>query len=245
MVRQDRLLHEVLVSWVNARDQERATISRLLHDEVGQVLSAVGLHLTVLRMDLQDGAPEAANRTREIQEMLEQTFSLIRDLSYQLNPDLVERVGLHYALERLVARYRTPSGVPVLQLFDYLTEPAPLQVARAFYEIAEQALANAVRHAAAAQVQLILKQREQTITLEVRDNGKGISPNVEHTAQFTLGMSLIQFHAEQAGLRLKIKSNPGKGTTVKCMYMPAPEPEPTKPPEQAASNDGATAPKPM
>src|ERR1700724_694224 len=92
-------------------------ISRFLHDEVGQVLSAVGLQLDALRHDLGARTPELEQRTSEIQQMLETMIASIRDLSYELNPSVVQRTGLQFALERLAGRFHEAfSGGVRLQL---------------------------------------------------------------------------------------------------------------------------------
>jgi len=79
----------MLVAAVHECEKELARVSSLLHDEVSQVLSAIGLQLDVLRMDFQDRAPEIADRTAEIQNMLEQVINQLRELSYELNPSIV------------------------------------------------------------------------------------------------------------------------------------------------------------
>src|SRR5260370_828178 len=99
-------LARLLVALVNERDLELARVSRLLHDEISQVLSAVGLQLDVMRMDFAPQVPEIAGRTAEIQRVLEQAIVHLRDLSYELNPSVVERAGLQSALDRLVGPIR-------------------------------------------------------------------------------------------------------------------------------------------
>lgn len=216
MAGQQRLLAQILVSLLNAREAEGARVSRLLHDQVGQVLSAVGLHLTVLRMDLQDREPEAVQRTQQIQEMLEQAVTLVRDLSYELNPDIVVRVGLHYALERLLSRYREHYA-GTIRLFDTLSAPLPIEVATSFYKIAEQAVDNVVRHAGSSQLQVILKPNSKQITLEIRDTGRGFPVASAEEEPAGLGLLLMRLHAERAGLQLQVKSSPNRGTIIKAV----------------------------
>src|SRR5882672_7772127 len=88
------------------QQSERSKVARLLHDEVAQILTAAGLQLDILRMDLADRVPEIADRTAEIQGLLDRVVKGVRDLSYQLNPDIVERAGLQSALDRTVGRLR-------------------------------------------------------------------------------------------------------------------------------------------
>lgn len=216
MAGQQRFLAQILVSLLNAREAESARVSRLLHDEVGQVLSAVGLHLTVVRMDLQEREPDVAQRTVEIQNMLEQAVSLVRELSYELNPDLVARVGLHYALERLLGRYKAHYD-GALRLFYALATPLPLPVATAFYKIAEQAVDNAVRHANSNQISVVLNPTATSVTLEIRDNGKGFSVSSAEQEPAGLGLLLMRLHAERADLKLSVRSSPKKGTLIKVI----------------------------
>jgi len=111
-------LARMLASVIDARDQKAARAGQVLHDEIGQILSAVGLHLDVLRMDLEEQAPEAAQRISEIQALLEKAFERVRALSYDLNPNRAERAGLTTALHRLVGERRQSSGRKIRLLCD-------------------------------------------------------------------------------------------------------------------------------
>src|SRR5208283_2411978 len=84
------LLARKLVALINERQREMTRVSRVLHDSVGQVLSAVGLQLDVMRMDFERAAPGIVARTAEIQQMLEAVIGELRELSYELNPSIVE-----------------------------------------------------------------------------------------------------------------------------------------------------------
>jgi signal transduction histidine kinase len=97
-------LDELLLGFITEREAEYGRISRFLHDEVGQVLSAVGLQLDALRLDFSAQAPELEPRTIEIQEMLEPVIGRLRAMSYELNPSVVQRAGLQFALDRLAVR---------------------------------------------------------------------------------------------------------------------------------------------
>ena len=193
-------------------------MSRVLHDEVGQVLTAVGLHLTVLKMDLQEREPEAIERTITIQNMLEQAVIRVRELSYELNPDLVERVGLHYALERLLIRYREHAPCTI-RLFDTIRGPLPVAVATAFYRVAEQAVDNAVRHATCTQLRVVVKESGGQVALEVRDNGNGFELSSAEEQPRGLGLLLMKLHAERSGIQLTVASSARKGTIIKAVCV--------------------------
>ena len=100
---------------MNAQEVQSARIARILHDDVNQVLSAAGLHLDLIRMEHGTQVPELTAKTAEVQNLLGQVIEQLRELSYEINPAVVERVGLVFALERLVGRYRRQHRAPVHQ----------------------------------------------------------------------------------------------------------------------------------
>src|SRR5882762_998085 len=122
---------------------ERGKLARVLHDEVAQVLSAAGLQLDILRMDLADRVPEIAVRTAEIQELLDRVVKGIRDLSYQLNPDIVQRAGLRLALDQMVGRFRKTFAGSIRLIYDSALQ-VPIAVGTAMERIAEEAVTNAI-----------------------------------------------------------------------------------------------------
>jgi two-component system NarL family sensor kinase len=214
---QERELAELLISVMHARDQEGARISRILHDEVGQILSAIGLQLDLLRMDLKEDVEAASQRIAGIQKVLETAVDQVRDLSYESNPSIVERAGLPFALDRLVGRYRKAFAGGIRLLFDSSVR-VPVEPATALYKIAEQALDNAVAYSGGAQIEILVKRVKHAVALEVRDNGKGFTPEQESTG---LGLHLMKYQASQAGIQFSVASAPEKGTIVRAIYRAA------------------------
>jgi signal transduction histidine kinase len=214
---QERALANLLVSVMNAREQEGARISRLLHDEVGQVLSAIGLQLDLLRMDIKENKEESSRRIAEIQKVLETAVGQVRELSYELNPSIVERTGLPFALDRLVGRYRKAFEGNIRLLFDSSMR-VPVQPATALYKIAEQALENAVQHSGGTQVEILVKPAKQGVAMEIRDNGKGFPSEKDAGG---LGLHLMKYQAAQAGIQFSVASVPEKGTIVRAIFRTA------------------------
>ncbi len=211
---QERVLANLLVSVMNAREQEGARISRVLHDEVGQVLSAIGLQLDLLRMDIKENLEEGSRRIAEIQKVLETAVGQVRDLSYELNPSIVERTGLPFALDRLVGRYRKAFSGNIRLLFDSSAR-VPVKPATALYKIAEQALENAVQHSGGNQVEILVKPAKHGVTMEIRDNGKGFPSEGDSSG---LGLHLMKYQADQAGIQFSVASVPEKGTIVRAIF---------------------------
>ncbi len=219
-----RSLAEMLAAMVDYRENEFARVSRLLHDEVGQVLSAVGLHLEALRLDFQGQAPEIAGRTAEIQGILEQAVALVRNLSYELNPAIVERAGLAFALDRLVGRLRERFQGTIRLLHDNSVH-VPTPAGTAFYKIAELAIENAIIHSDCTLIEVLVRRTKAGVTLEVRDNGQGFNVQAACEEQAGLGLTLMEHYGREAGLEYSVESTLGKGTTVRAALLsPAPAP---------------------
>jgi signal transduction histidine kinase len=184
---------------------------------VGQILSAIGLQLDLLRMDLTEDVEAASQRIAGIQKVLETAVDQVRDLSYESNPSIVERAGLPFALDRLVGRYRKAFAGGIRLLFDSSVR-VPVEPATALYKIAEQALDNAVAYSGGAQIEILVKRVKHAVALEIRDNGKGFTPEQESTG---LGLHLMKYQASQAGIQFSVASAPEKGTIVRAIYRAA------------------------
>lgn len=223
MTESQRLLKRMMVSAINSREVESARVSRLLHDEVGQVLSAVGLQMDVLKLDFKSQIPDIVGRIHEIQKMLEHAVEQVRALSYDLNPAVVERAGLYSALDRLAGRFRSQfSGTLRFQCETNVR--LPLEIANVWYKIAELALDNAIQHAHASKIEVALRTTKKSTILEIRDDGSGFSPEDANVQTPGLGLLLIEHYAAQVPIDVTLRSQPGKGTSVRAVY-PAKKPE--------------------
>jgi signal transduction histidine kinase len=219
MTESQRFLQRMIVSTINARDVESNRVSRILHDEVGQVLSAVGLQLDVLKLDYRENNPDITERVNEIQKMLDHAVQQVRSLSYDLNPSVVERAGLHMALDRLVGRYREKFAGSLRYLYDSSVR-VPLAVGNAWYKIAELALDNALTHAEPGRIEVHVRRSQKQLMIEVKDSGKGFSTGDAKVNPKGLGLLLIEHYASLAPISVEVKSTPGKGTTVRSIYQP-------------------------
>lgn len=211
------LMAELLASLIDEREAEGEKVSRLLHDEIGQVLSAVGLQLDVMRMDSQERVPELRERTAEIQDLLEKAMAQVRDLSYELNPSIVERAGLQFALSRLVGRFRESHDGSVRLLYNSAIHIPP-KVGRYIFKIAEQAIGNAVRHSGSKVVEILIRPVAGALVMEVRDTGSGFDVAAARRHPRGLGLLLMEHYASRGGLQLAVNSEPGRGTIIRVSY---------------------------
>jgi PAS domain S-box-containing protein len=208
-------LRQTVFSAMKAQEAVRHGASKFLHDSVGQNLTALGLQLDLVRMDLTTTIPDASDRLAEIQKVLETMMEQVREYSYELNPSIVERAGLRPALDRLSSRARTRfRGTVKIETGPSLQVDS--KMATALYHIAQEAVDNAIRHAACSVIEIAVKSTQHGPVLQVRDNGRGFDPGDIVGGSRGLGLLSMEQYAAQAGLELSISSNRKAGTEVRA-----------------------------
>ncbi|HJT89833.1 MAG TPA: ATP-binding protein [Bryobacteraceae bacterium] len=210
----EQQLRQTVLSALKAQEFERRMASQFLHDVVGQNLTALGLQLDLIRMDLEGIAPEPCSRISDIQKMLEQMMEQVREYSYELNPSTVERAGLRAALDRLTLRIRQRFAGAVRIHADPSLKIDP-KLATALYHIAQEAADNAAQHAGCSMIEIAVKSSRNGPVLEVRDDGKGFDPEDVVGGRRGLGLLSMEHYAAQAGLELSISSRKETGTVVR------------------------------
>lgn len=213
-VAEQELRHTVLGA-LKAQEFERAKMARFLHDSVGQNLTALGLQMDLIRMDLAGVAPAVGDRVTEVQKALGEMMEAVREYSYELNPSTVERAGLRTALDRLSARSRKRFPGTLRVNVDPSVKVEP-RLASAMYQIAQEAVENAVTHAGCSTIDISLKTTRNGIVLEVRDNGRGFDPDDILGGHRGLGLLSMEHYAAQAGLELSIVSTRDTGTLIRA-----------------------------
>jgi signal transduction histidine kinase len=211
----DQELRHTVLSALRSQEFERKMASQFLHDSVGQNLTAFGLQLDLIRMDLETASPEVCARIAEVQKTLEGVMEEVREYSYELNPSTVERAGLRPALDRLASRLRQrfTGGLRIKAGPSLKRQP---KIASALFHIAQEALENAVQHAGCSAIEIAVKSTRKGIVLEVRDNGRGFDPDDILGVRRGLGLLSMEHFAAQAGLQLTIASNRESGTLVRA-----------------------------
>jgi len=213
-------LRYTVLGALKAQEYARRTASRFLHDTVGQNLTALGLQLDLVRMDLEEARPAILDQIAPIQKLLESIMEQVREYSYELNPSTVERAGLRAALDRLEGRIRQRFVGSLRINVDPSLKIEP-KIATAMYHVAQEALENAVQHAACSAVEIAVKSTRDGPYLEVRDNGRGFDPGDPGSGSRGLGLLTMEHYAVQAGLDLTIRSSGETGTLVRLAPPPA------------------------
>ena len=194
-----------------ARDAERHRVARELHDSVLQTLYGIALGAESIRsLAAQD--PRAAPEVAEyVVQLARSALEEMRTLILELRPEVLEQDGLVASLRRLVAPMTSRYGIEVALELDQ--EPsAAVEVKEALFRIAQEALQNVARHAAAAHVRVALSSAPGRVALEVEDDGVGFDAGAEYTGH--LGQKTMRERAELVGGTLDVRSVPGTGTRV-------------------------------
>jgi PAS domain S-box-containing protein len=211
---------------IEAQEEERRRIARELHDQIGQVLTAVKMNLhTVQRVC---NAAEAGAHIKDNIEAVDEALRLVRDLSVDLRPPLLDDLGLVTALHWYVDRYAKRTGLAA-QVIVGLKDPNERfsrELETACFRIAQEALTNVVRHARAKGVTLRLIKEDGCLSLSVKDDGAGFDPeSLQRRAPraATLGLLGMQERAHAAGGAVEVDSKVSQGTEIRLKLPLAPE----------------------
>ena len=224
-------LAQMLFAAMNEHEAVLSRVSRLLHDDVSQVLSAVGLQLDAMRMDFREQAPGMDSRATEIQELLEQAIEQLRDITNELNPSIVERAGLQFALDRLIGKTRAGFGGTLRLHFDASLR-VPTILAKAFYKITDCALDMAKTTPGCSMIDVHVKRAQGEYVLEISDNAP-----VNDAAPAPLGQLLIDYYASKNHVTLRTERVHGKGSVTRASFpLPITTKEPVKEPAQESGS---------
>jgi PAS domain S-box-containing protein len=204
-----------------AREDERARLANELHEGLGQPLSALKMEMEAVDMRLKgDGEVEDAVRevARRATALADELVRLVRRLTSELRPPMLDDLGLAAALEWLAGDFSRRTGLNVV--LDVDETAAERRLAIALYRIAQEALANASRHANATEVHLSLHHAGGMLVLSVRDNGVGMSSGHPASSSAT-GLLGVRERAQALGGDVSVVSEPGKGVAL-VVTLPAP-----------------------
>jgi len=202
---------------MNGQEKERAAIARELHDELGQILTAVRMESVWLRDHLKENDPKAGERALTMCNLVDKTIDEVRGMAIRLRPKVLDDLGLIDALEWHTTEFEKRSGIACV--FNHLDIPYISDIlSTAAYRITQEALTNVARHSFATHVDVNLKAENDILKLSIVDNGVGFNTQILSDAD-SMGISGMRERAGLVGGNLEIESKPGKGTKV---YFKAP-----------------------
>ncbi len=203
---------------IEAQEDERRRIARELHDQIGQVLTAVKMNLYTVQQVCTSS--ETRSYVKDNIEAVDEALRLVRDLSVDLRPPVLDDLGLATAIRWYVDRYTRRTGLNVAVVIDLPDENERFsrELETACFRIAQEALTNVVRHANAHQVLVQLEKEGNVLFLTIKDDGVGFDfESLRHREPRATTLGLVSMHerAHAAGGIISIDSKPRQGTEIR------------------------------
>lgn len=211
-------LRDVTLRLTQAEELERGRISRELHDEFGQALTALQFDLFSIRKRLESGSiprhdPAVLERVSNMITLTERTMAAIHYMTTVLRPAMLDQLGLFPALQASIEEFSLRTGINCEFTTgpDRTTVPVDSHIATATYRIVQELLTNVIRHANASHVNIVLDIQDDRLELEFQDNGIGVTPDQAH-ATTSYGILGMQERAALLGGSFAITGTQGVGT---------------------------------
>jgi PAS domain S-box-containing protein len=203
---------------LNLQESERSTISRVLHDNIGQNISILDFNLTTIAEMLDRESLERIKGLIEnMRSVIRETGDTLRDISSDLQPRIVQELGLVAGINNLIERLRRTTGLKVETSFALDEFHIEESVASNLYRIVQEALTNVVKHAKCSAASLGMVLADRNLTMVIKDNGQGFSledVNRCDIEQRGMGIFIMTERAKAIGGKLQIVSEPNQGTEL-------------------------------
>lgn len=210
---------------LTAQEEERKHISRELHDEIGQTLTAANVSIAMLRKHAQ-ADPEFARKVEGAQRLLEQCMNMVHQFARELRPSMLDHLGPFAALQNYVKTYTERTGIAVELENTADVSRLDVQQGTVLYRVGQECLTNVFKHAHATKVKIRLMEQPGGVCMEITDNGRGIAlaPAGGANGQQRLGLVGMQERVRLVNGRFAVDSAPRRGTTVRVHIPLSPPP---------------------
>jgi signal transduction histidine kinase len=215
-----KALEKLSARLVEAQESERRTISRELHDEVGQTLNALLVDAANLAKRLPLDDADSRRYLDNIRTFADSSINSIRDIALLLRPSMLDDLGLVPALEWQAREVSRRTGIKVDVTAENVPDSLPDGVRTTVYRLVQEALNNITRHSGAKSVVITVRHDAGSLFLSVTDDGRGFDPKRTRG----LGMLGMEERVRQLGGRFEIQSAPGKGTALRVTLPAQPVP---------------------
>jgi two-component system sensor histidine kinase UhpB len=202
---------------INAQEEERRKIALTLHDETGQALSMLIIHLEQLESQIPATEEAIRSRLKSARQLAKGSLADLRKIVYGLRPTILDDLGLVPAIRWYARTNLEEAGISAQVQSEGEIEPLAPELKSTLFRIAQEAINNVVRHSQAKSARIALNRNDREIRLEIEDDGRGfdVATAAEQALQSQrLGLLGIQERAELVGGKVKLDSIPGKGTRL-------------------------------
>ena len=204
-------LKELSARVVEAQESERRAISRELHDEVGQSLSALVVGLGNLAAAFRRGSTaDVGAQVESLRKLAESSVGVVRNMALLLRPSMLDDLGLIPALQWQAREVSKRTGLMVNVAADDAVDNLPDEYKTSIYRVVQEALHNCEQHARAKAVRVMVRRYEQSLLLSIQDDGRGFDPQIEKG----MGLLGMQERIARLGGAFRVDSQPGQGTLL-------------------------------
>jgi len=207
-------LHQLTQYTERAREEERKAISRELHDDLGQSLTAVKIDLGIIRQSVSDS--DVVSKINKVSTLVGDTIKTVQRLTSQLRPEILDDLGLETAIEWYTKEFSERTGVEVLLEMDSGITIAP-ETSLSLFRIMQESLTNIARHSKATRVEIELKSTGESINFRISDNGIGITETGLKSKK-SFGLIGMKERADSLGGTFDIYCENGYGTVIKLIF---------------------------
>ena len=217
-LRKSKELLEKLNQHLNEiREEERASISREIHDQLGQSMTALKLDLNRMHKYL-DTNPEAVTKLKGMIELVSDTIKDVQRISSDLRPGILDELGLVSAIEWYCDEFEKRTGIKCNLKLDN-SDYSDSQINLAFFRVLQETLTNVIRHAKASSVSIKLHQSKKGATMTIQDNGIGITKEQIESYK-SLGLISMRERVRQFNGTIDISSKKDNGTKL-IIFIPS------------------------
>jgi len=212
--RTSKLLRELATHLQSIREEERTMIAQEIHDELGQVLTALKIQVSLLANKLDKNQQPLKEKINSLSDMIDASVESVQKISSKLRPGILDELGLIAAIEWQTEEFEKMTNIKcslVLPGEELLLEK---NKSTAIFRIFQEALTNIARHSKATQASISLLQHQSIIYLEIQDNGRGITQEQEKDFN-SLGIHGMKERAMVFNGQVYVEGITGKGTIVK------------------------------
>jgi signal transduction histidine kinase len=205
-------LRELSARLQSVREEERTQIARAIHDELGQALTGLKMDVAWLQKHLDQPQPVLLEKTQAMSDLIDTTVQTVRRISTELRPGILD-LSLVATIEWQLQEFQKRSGIQgkLVSAPDETTLDA--DGATTVFRIFQEILTNVARHAQATRIAVIVEENDTFLTLQVFDNGRGITDNEVHSPK-SIGLLGMRERARLRAGEIQFQGRPGHGTTV-------------------------------
>lgn len=214
-------LHALAAHLQTIREEERTMISREIHDQLGQELTALKMDIAFLSRKIEKAKTEPdwgeiQNGLRSMSDITDQTINSVRRIARELRPDILDKLGLREAIEWQAEEFSKRTGIDTIVSISPGEFEIPTELNTTIFRIVQESLTNVARHSAAKRSKIGLTIEPKNIYLTIEDNGKGITED-EIANSKSLGLVGIKERVHSVNGKVTITGEPGKGTILKII----------------------------